>query len=382
MKGRGRKPNILWLEGVLTKFDAPFPYADAANPLRLGFSVGQQIVGLYLAEMLLKYALDHSGVPHGQHHNLHELFRNLPRPSRRAVERKYTEILNRTTDWTWDVGETVDSLLRFLGQNAITDTRYFWEPGRTHIAGRPILFAPSMIAPLIHALFIVLHNHPSAPITKQYDTTFLSRAESIPSQSLVGKGMKPDVVWLGGVLDFLNASFPNDDPDDPRRLGFSVSQQIVGLYIAEMLLKYALDHSGVSYDPHHNLHRLFIDLPEAHRGEVERKYTELLNSVRDWTWDVGETVDSLLRFLGQNAITDTRYFWEPGRTHIAGRSILFEPSMIIPLIHALFIVLHNCPSEPIKKRYDTIFRSLAGSYDLTPRPKPPAPSSSDASGPS
>ena len=56
------------------------------------------------------------------------------------------------------------------------------------------------------------------------------------------------------MLDCFNASFPYDT-DDQRRLGFVVGQQIVGLYLAEMLLKYALDHSGVSYDLHHNLHR-------------------------------------------------------------------------------------------------------------------------------
>ena len=74
------------------------------------------------------------------------------------MERKYTEILNSTTDLAWDVAETVDSILRYLGQDAITDTRYFWEAGRTHIGDRSILFAPGMINPLIYALFIVLHN--------------------------------------------------------------------------------------------------------------------------------------------------------------------------------------------------------------------------------
>ena len=76
--------------------------------------------------MLLKYALDHSGASHGQHHNLHELFRNLSRQRRRAVERQYTKILNSTMASALDVAETVDSLLRYLGQNAITASRYFW----------------------------------------------------------------------------------------------------------------------------------------------------------------------------------------------------------------------------------------------------------------
>ena len=58
------KPNILWMEGLLTNFALPFPYDDLNDPRRMGFGVGQQIVGLYLTEMLLKYALDNSGVSH------------------------------------------------------------------------------------------------------------------------------------------------------------------------------------------------------------------------------------------------------------------------------------------------------------------------------
>ena len=173
------KPGIVWMEGLLTLFDAPFPH-DANDPRRVGFAVGLQIVGLYIIEMLLKYALDDCGTPHGEHHNLRELFRNLPRPRRRAVQRKYTEILNSEADWAWDVAETVDSLLHYLGENAITDTRYFWEPDRHHVGEHAsILFAPQMLRPLIHALFIVLHNYPSKPIVKRYDTTFRSLAESL-----------------------------------------------------------------------------------------------------------------------------------------------------------------------------------------------------------
>ena len=174
------KPNIFWLEGLLTNFALPFPYDDRNDPRRMGFSVGQQIVGLYLTEMLLKYALDNSGVSHGQHHNLPRLFTDLPESHRVAVEQKYTEILNSEAEWAWDVAETVDSFLLYLGRNAITDTRYFWEPGRNHVGEEAsILFAPRMLRPLIYAIFIVLHNYPSKPIRKRYDTTFPSLAESL-----------------------------------------------------------------------------------------------------------------------------------------------------------------------------------------------------------
>ena len=365
------KPNISWMEGLLTLiFNAPFPH-DHDDPRRKGFTIGQQIVGLYLTEMLLKYALDNSGVSHGQHHNLHELFRNLSRQRRRAVERKYTKILNSMTNSTWDVAETVDSLLRYLGENAITATRYFWEPDRNHVdESASILFAPRLLYPLIYALVIVLHNYPGKPITKRYDTTFQSLAESIrgpsdtnrqPSRSGAGNDTKPNIVWMEGLLTLFNAPFPHDH-DDPHKMGFNVGQQIVGLYLTEMLLKYALDNSGVSHGQHHNLHELFRNLSRHRRRAVERKYTEILNSQESWAWDVAETVDSLLRYLGENAITDTRYFWEPDRNHVdESASILFAPRMLRPLIYALVIVLHNYPGKPITKRYDTTFQSLAES---------------------
>lgn len=173
-----RKPNIVWMEGLLDVFNAPFPHEDG-DPRRAGFNVGKQIVGLYIVEMLLKYALDNAGINHDENHDLHGLFNKLSRPRQRAVERTYTRILHSEADSAWDIAKTADSLLRYLGKNAITDTRYFWESGRTHVATHAsILFAPNMLRPLIYALFIVLHNYPSKPIVERYDTTFQSLAES------------------------------------------------------------------------------------------------------------------------------------------------------------------------------------------------------------
>ena len=128
------------MEGLLTLFQATFPH-DADDPRRMGFGLGQQVVGLYIVEMLLKYALD-DGVPHG---HLQDLFRNLSRQRKRAVERKYKDLLNSEFDWAWDVAETVDSILEYMGNNAITDTRYFWEEGRSHAADHAsILISPRM----------------------------------------------------------------------------------------------------------------------------------------------------------------------------------------------------------------------------------------------
>ena len=178
MTEKSRKPKIVWMEGLLTLFDASFPH-EHDDPRSMGFRLGQQVVGLYIIEMLLKYALDDSGNSHGQHHNLHELLRNLSRPRRRAVERKYKEILNSESSWAWDVAETADALLRYLGNNAITDTRYFWEPDRTTRASMRRSYSRPGCSARSSTLWIVLHNYPSKPIVKRHDTTFVSLAESL-----------------------------------------------------------------------------------------------------------------------------------------------------------------------------------------------------------
>ena len=186
-----RKPDVQWLEGLLTHFETKFPHGTN-DPRRMGFFVGQQIVGLYLLEMLFKYALDNAGVQHGHHHNLHELFQKLPRQRRRAIERRCTALLNAQCDWAWDVAKTADSLLLYLGRSAITDTRYFWEPDRSHAADHAsILFAPDMLRPLIYALLITLFNYPTKPIIKRYNTTFRSLAESLEEDRHSGAGAAP-----------------------------------------------------------------------------------------------------------------------------------------------------------------------------------------------
>ena len=130
--------------------------------------------------MLLKYASDDVGVVHGKHHNLQELFRNLPRQQRSQVERIYKQLVNSNKEWAWDIAKSVDSFLQYLGDNPITDTHYFWEPDRTHIADHAsILIMPNDIQNLVYALFIALHNYPTQPIEKRYDTKFPSLADSL-----------------------------------------------------------------------------------------------------------------------------------------------------------------------------------------------------------
>ena len=179
MNAERKKPSIVWMEGLLDLFNAPFPH-DKDDPRQLGFNIGRQMLGLYIVEMLLKYALDDLGTPHGSNHNLSQLFRHLPRAKRRRVERKYTEILTSRKQQTWDVARSAESLLQYLGKNPITDTRYFWEPDRHHfVEHASILVIPNEIHTLLFALFIVLHNYPSEPIVKRYNTQFIPLRESL-----------------------------------------------------------------------------------------------------------------------------------------------------------------------------------------------------------
>ena len=128
--------------------------------------------------MLLKYALDNVNAGHARNHDLYDLFRKLPRPRRRAVERKYREILSSREKETWDFARSVETFLQYLGDDAITDSRYFWE--RPHTAEISILFFPDKLYSLIYALFIELHNYPQqGSIEKRYATKFLSFEDSL-----------------------------------------------------------------------------------------------------------------------------------------------------------------------------------------------------------
>ena len=173
------KPNVVWLEGVLDFFNAPFPH-DPRDPRAIGFSVGRQVIALYLVEMLLKYALDSYGVPHGKKHDLHQLFMNLPRPTRRAVERRYAQLLRSAIPRTWDVCRTVESFLDYLGDNPITDTRYFWENDREcgDHRGSVLIMQHTILRQLVYAIFIELHNYPTKSIVDRYETEFESLDES------------------------------------------------------------------------------------------------------------------------------------------------------------------------------------------------------------
>ena len=371
-KDQNRKPNVVWLEGVLDYFNAAFPH-DLEDPRRTGFDVGTQIVGLYLLEMLYQYALDSMGKTYTRDHNLLGLFRTLPEAGRHAVEEKYAQLLSDGVSEAWDFQNSVDSFLQYLGEDPLSDSRYFWE--RDHGPGMSILFFGSGLRQLIYASFIALHDYPEgSPLQNRHKTMFLSFTDSLannqaqaatPNLERDGKRITASIWWLEGLLTYFNVGFPHQ-PQDPRRLGFELGQRVVGLYLIEMLVKYAADNLDRRFGSTHNLLNLFNKLPRPRRRAVERKYEWVLRNRVSSTWDYAKTAKSQLGNLGEDPITDLRYFWE----HRAN-AVPISPGPLVPLVYALFIELHGyLENGLVHKRYDTIFlpfeESLSASVGKPP----------------
>ena len=159
-------------------------------------------------------------------------------------------------------------------------------------------------------------------------------------------------------------------PEDPRALGFGIGRQIIGLYLIESLLKYALDVAQTSYDRGRSFKGLFSALPEQDRRDVEGKYHQLLADGVAEIWDFGGSVASFFDYLGDDPMNDSRYFWERG--HPEGMSIVFLANSLRLLIYSLFIALHGYPEgQPLKKRYDTKFLSFEDSLKDQEEPMNP-----------
>ena len=364
------KPSVVWLEGVLDYFNAPFPH-KSDDPRRVGYGIGRQLIALYLAEMLLKHALDDLNVSYDRIHNLRELFRALPESSRSSVESKYSEILSGSVSETWDFARSVASFLDYLGDDPMTDSRYFWERDH-HPGGISILFSGTALRPLIYSLFVALHGYPEkGQYEKQFDTNFISFEESLnereerhrrepPPQDMerADRRIKSHKFWLEGLLEYFNAPFPHES-GDPRTLGFQVGQRVVGLYLAEMLLKYALDDLKREFGRSHNLYSLFNRLPRPRKRAVAKKYEEILYTRVTSTWDYARSIESLLRYSGGNPLADTRYFWEARR-----KAIPLSPGPLMPLVYALIIELHGYPQGgPLTRRHKTVFQPFEGSLE-------------------
>ena len=167
---------VLFLEGLADYSKVGHSYGENPNDHReVGWTIGRQIVSLYLIEMLLRIDHELRGDAKGaNHHNLARLFRRLPDKRRAKVERTYRLILNSRVEWTWDVYRTVGSFLDFHGANPITGTRYPWSQQKdTH-------YSPGDLMNLVDALYIALHDYPvkAGALDKRFDTEFRSLAET------------------------------------------------------------------------------------------------------------------------------------------------------------------------------------------------------------
>ena len=379
------------LEGLLDFSNVPYPRKNK-DPRLWGWNLGRQFIYQYLVEISLKcaYAKYHNDV-FPRTHNLKFLFQKLPNSRRKAVERKYRTLLNGEVKWTFDVFKTVESFLKFLGKNPITETRYYWDcrsvSNTLGVESFQALINPDSYRPLVYALYIVLHGYPSRPIVKHYDTIFRSLTDTLRNQSnsnvvthesvanidsnKSNLSTDPNLIYnMEGVLDYFQAMCPHESTD-LRILGWNIGRQVIAQYLVEILLKCAYaKHNNDDFRRDHNLEFLFNELPLFERRAVEEKYKELLNSEVQSTWDVFETVGSFLTFLGENPITETRYYWDRrSKSNTLGVNYfqaLINPDSYRPLVYALYIVLHGYPSRPIVKRYDTIFSPLRDSLKDEP----------------
>jgi len=164
------------LEGLMDYYHERPPYEDNNDHRLPGWNLGRQIVAQYLVEMLFKIYLEkHSDKTSPSTHNLALLFAMLPIKHRRAIEKRYTLLLNSEFEWAWDVCESVKSFLKHMGKNPIAKTRYPWQQGSD------TFFFANSYRPLISAIYIELFDYPfkEDSMKKRYDTEFRSLKESL-----------------------------------------------------------------------------------------------------------------------------------------------------------------------------------------------------------
>ena len=345
------KPPITWFEGLLDYFDAKLGPGSDDRRL-IGHGVGRHLIGLYLIEMILKYALDKTAHPYDHTHNLHQLYMGLPNEGQKAAEEKYRQSLADEVAETWDVARSIGSFLEYLGEDPIGHTRYFWE--REHSPGRSIVFQPMNLRRVMYALFVALHNYPEDyEYDARYQTKFISlkdsfkarderrkREERSQNNSRQFRKIKPVIYWLEGLIAYLLAAFPWEQ-NDIRGLGFRMGQRMVGLYLVEMIRKYALDNSDRTFSRNHNLYGLFRRLPRPSKLSAEKEYAYLMPKSPLRNARVQGDLAQYLKGLGEDPITDLRYFWEGRRANIS-----LSPRSLIPVVFALLKALHEYPPQP------------------------------------
>ena len=342
-----------WIEGLLDYFNMECP-STWPEHLRFGFAVGRQVTGLYIIEVLLKYTREGRKRPYRQDHNLRKLLQGLPPRDRKKIEKKYKLILRSNTQEALDIEKSVSALLSYLGSNPITSTRYFWERSHDNDSAMSILVAPHMLRRVIYAILIPLHGYPQqGGLRARFSTTFVPRAKwaNGSKEASVGRRLakkKPDKDWLMGLRHYYGQQFPRGE-NDPRRLGFAVGSQIVGLYLAEMLLKYALDEHSIGYPEDHDLEGLFQLLPALEQECLRTCHARILHSQPGHAWDFERTIDDLLAFLHGDPFTESRYFWDAET--VEGEGVLFAPRILVPLIDALFTELHDVDLAPAGREF-------------------------------
>ena len=166
-----------WMMGLRFYFGAQSPRTQG-DRRRLGFALGSQIAGLYLAEIALKYALDERSIEYEEDHNLEGLFLLLPGREKERLRTSYKKILHSERGHAWDFQRSLEELLRYLDKDPFTVSRYFWDEKVDERDG--VLFSPRMLAPLIDSVLSDLHGFEIGPKDNRFfERDFQSFEESI-----------------------------------------------------------------------------------------------------------------------------------------------------------------------------------------------------------
>ena len=136
----------------------------------------------------------------------------------------------------------------------------------------------------------------------------------------------PNIAWIQGLLDFLKLPYP--DEINVQTFGMCVGKEIIGLYLIEILLKHTLYKFNIEYNKTHDIYKLFKSLPEQQQRKAEEKYTELINGELKQK-KIEKSIYSAIKNLGQNPITDARYFWDMSKGYT------FSPNQIIAILSVL-----------------------------------------------
>ena len=274
---------------------------------------------------------------------------------RKKIEKKYQDILRSNPRWALDIEKSVLDLLTYLGHNPITSTRYFWQYAHFGTPDMSIIVAPHMLIPIIDAILIRFHGVPD-PVGRKRNRpkTFVSRQRWVQRRSRnatndrAKKPSKPDKEWLVGLRIYF-AKRSGAAKGSGRGLGFAIGRQIIGLYLAEIALKYALDERDIDYQDSHDIEMLYLHLPEEERTNLRRGYTKILHSESGHAWDFQRSIDELIRHLAEDPFTVTRYYWD--RPPEDGDVVLFHPERLIPLVDAILSELHGIELAPRKEAY-------------------------------